>query len=78
MIAAGALFYYASHLAASKRQISHDEVQVTIHPHSCEPNTLTVPAGRAGLRIVNRKRLVGPVNTLAADLLMMRGKLGLN
>ncbi|MHC8407372.1 MULTISPECIES: iron uptake system protein EfeO [unclassified Pseudomonas] len=54
MIAAGALFYYAAQLAASKRQINHDEVQVTIHPHSCEPNALTVPAGRASFRIVNR------------------------
>ncbi len=54
MIAAGALFYYAAQLAASKRQDNHDEVQVTIHPHSCEPNALTVPAGRASFRIVNR------------------------
>src|SRR5690606_28090623 len=54
LIAAGALFYYASQLAASKRQINHDEVQVTLHPHRCEPNALTVPAGRASFRIVNR------------------------
>jgi hypothetical protein len=33
---------------------NHDEVLVTIHPHSCEPNALTVPAGRASFRIVNR------------------------
>ncbi|KPH00231.1 multidrug DMT transporter permease [Pseudomonas sp. RIT-PI-q] len=54
MIAAGGLFYYASKMAAAKRQTNHDEVTVTIHPHSCEPNALTVPAGRAGFRIVNR------------------------
>ena len=54
MIAAGGLFYYASKLAADKRQTNHDEVVVTIHPHSCEPNALTVPAGRASFRIVNR------------------------
>jgi iron uptake system component EfeO len=54
MIAAGGLFYYASTMAAAKRLANHDEVLVTIHPHSCEPNTLTVPAGRASLRIVNR------------------------
>jgi iron uptake system component EfeO len=54
MIAAGGLFYYASKMAATKRQTQHDEVTVTIHPHSCEPNALTVPAGRASFRIVNR------------------------
>lgn len=54
MIAAGGLFYYASKMAAAKRQVNHDEVLVTIHPHSCEPNALAVPAGRASFRIVNR------------------------
>lgn len=54
MIAAGGLFYYASKVAAAKRQASNDEVLVTIHPHSCEPNALTVPAGHASFRIVNR------------------------
>lgn len=54
MIAAGGLFYYASKMAAAKRQVNHDEVLVTIHPHSCEPNALSVPAGRASFRIVNR------------------------
>ena len=54
MIAAGALFYYASTIAAAKRQTNHNERVVTIHPHSCEPNALTVPAGRASFRIVNR------------------------
>ncbi|EJL06380.1 iron uptake system protein EfeO [Pseudomonas chlororaphis] len=54
MIAAGGLFYYASQLAASKRQAHKDEITVTIHPHSCEPNTLSVPAGPASFRIVNR------------------------
>jgi iron uptake system component EfeO len=56
MIAAGGLFYYAAQLAAAKRerQASHDQVLVTIAGHSCEPNALTVPAGRASFRIVNR------------------------
>ncbi|RON24310.1 multidrug DMT transporter permease [Pseudomonas brassicacearum] len=54
MIAAGGLFYYASKMAAAKRQANHDEIVVNIHPHSCEPNALTVPAGRASFRIVNR------------------------
>ncbi|UZE09220.1 iron uptake system protein EfeO [Pseudomonas sp. B21-053] len=54
MIAAGGLFYYASKMAAAKRQTNHDEVVVNIHPKSCEPNALTVPAGHASFRIVNR------------------------
>ncbi|AWY39332.1 iron uptake system protein EfeO [Pseudomonas putida] len=54
MIAAGGLFYYASKMAAAKRQANHDEVVVTIQAHSCEPNALTVPAGHASFRIVNR------------------------
>ncbi|ROL65674.1 multidrug DMT transporter permease [Pseudomonas protegens] len=54
MIAAGGLFYYASQRAASKRQAHQGEITVTIHPHSCEPNALTVPAGHASFRIVNR------------------------
>ncbi|WLH70872.1 iron uptake system protein EfeO [Pseudomonas sp. FP2309] len=54
MIAAGGLFYYASQLAAGKRQANSNEIAVTIHGHACEPNALTVPAGRASFRIINR------------------------
>lgn len=54
MIVAGGLFWYASNMAAAKRQHNHDEIVVNIHPHSCEPSALTVPAGRASFRIVNR------------------------
>jgi iron uptake system component EfeO len=54
MIAAGGLFYYASKVAATKRQANQNEVLVTIHSRSCEPNALSVPAGRASFRIVNR------------------------
>ncbi len=54
MIAAGGLFYYASQMAAAKRQPHQDEITVTINPHSCEPNALTVPAGHTRFRIVNR------------------------
>jgi len=54
MIAAGGLFYYASQLAAGKRQTNHNEIAVTIHGHACEPNALTVPAGHASFRIINR------------------------
>jgi len=55
MIAAGGLFYYASQVASSKRQASsQNEIVVNIHPHNCEPNALTVAAGRNSFRIVNR------------------------
>ncbi|NWE26966.1 iron uptake system protein EfeO [Pseudomonas gingeri] len=54
MIAAGGLFYYASQLAASKRQNHHNEITVSILPHSCEPNALTVPAGQNSFRILNK------------------------
>lgn len=54
MIAAGGLFYYASQMAAAKRQVNHDEITVTIQGHACEPNALTVPAGHASFRIINR------------------------
>lgn len=53
MIAAGGLFYYASQLAAAKRKAHSNEITVTIHPHSCEPSELTVPAGANLFRIVN-------------------------
>jgi len=55
MIAAGGLFYYASRAAMHKRQVNNNaEITVTIHAHNCEPNALTVPAGRSAFRIVNR------------------------
>jgi len=53
MIAAGGLFYYASQLAASKRQAHHNEITVTIQAHGCEPNALSVPAGQNSFRILN-------------------------
>ena len=54
MIAAGGLFYYAAQLAADKRQAHQGEITLTIHSKGCEPNALTVAAGRASFRIVNR------------------------
>src|SRR5476651_2770763 len=54
VIAAGGLFYYASQAAAKKRAANNSaETVVTIHAHSCEPNAITVPAGRNAFRIVN-------------------------
>jgi iron uptake system EfeUOB component EfeO/EfeM len=55
MIAAGGLFYYASQVAMKKRAAATSaETVVTIHAHACEPNALTVPAGKNAFRIVNR------------------------
>jgi iron uptake system EfeUOB component EfeO/EfeM len=55
MIAAGGLFYYASQSAMKKRAANNSqETVVTIHAHACEPNALTVPAGKNAFRIVNR------------------------
>lgn len=55
MIAAGGLFYYASQVAAKKRAANAGtETVVNIHAHNCEPNALTVAAGKNAFRIVNR------------------------
>lgn len=55
MMAAGGLFYYASQAAMKKRAANDNaETVVTIHGHACEPNALTVPAGKNAFRIVNR------------------------
>ncbi|RRV07371.1 iron uptake system protein EfeO [Pseudomonas sp. v388] len=55
MIAAGGLFYYASQVAATKRAANAGaETVVNIHAHNCEPNALTVAAGKNAFRIVNR------------------------
>jgi iron uptake system EfeUOB component EfeO/EfeM len=54
MIAAGAMFYFASQ-AAQKKRIANggNETVVTIHAKNCEPNSITVPAGKNAFRIVN-------------------------
>lgn len=55
MIAAGGLFYYASQVAAKKRAANAGtETVVNIHARNCEPNVLTVAAGKNAFRIVNR------------------------
>jgi iron uptake system EfeUOB component EfeO/EfeM len=54
MIAAGAMFYFASQAAHKKRVAnSGNETVVTIHAKNCEPNEITVPAGKNAFRIVN-------------------------
>ncbi|WP_268797083.1 iron uptake system protein EfeO [Pseudomonas huanghezhanensis] len=55
MVAAGGLFYYASQSAQKKRQANNSsETVVTIHAKNCEPNAITVAAGKNAFRIVNR------------------------
>ncbi len=55
MVAGAALFYYASEKARNaKLAQAGNEVDVIINATSCEPNELTVPAGRTVFRITNR------------------------
>lgn len=52
-LAAGAL-YFASNLASGRRQAADRAVTVTITGRACDPDQITVPAGRTTFRIVNR------------------------
>ncbi len=52
MIAGLGAFAYASQLAA-RRAPEADAITVTLEGNACQPNELTVPAGRATFRIVN-------------------------
>ncbi len=55
VVAAGAAFYYASRFSQAERKASADgAVTVTIAGKSCDPNELTVPAGRTVFQIVNK------------------------
>ncbi|MDR6432152.1 iron uptake system protein EfeO [Brucella pseudogrignonensis] len=55
VLAAGAAFYYASKVSDKSRHADADgKVQVIINAKSCEPNELTVPAGRTVFEIVNK------------------------
>lgn len=55
VLAAGAAFYYASRYSQAEHKATADgAVTVTIAGKSCEPNALTVPAGRTVFRIVNK------------------------
>jgi len=55
VLAAGAAFYYASKVSDKSRHADADgKVQVVINAKSCEPNELTVPAGRTVFEIVNK------------------------
>lgn len=55
VLAAGAAFYYASRVSDQSRHADGEsKVQVIVNGKSCEPNELTVPAGRTVFEIVNK------------------------
>jgi iron uptake system component EfeO len=54
VIVAGAAFYYASRTAGSADNGATDATTVTIAGHACDPQELTVAAGRRAFRIVNK------------------------
>lgn len=53
VLLSGAAFYYAT-VTARNRAPAADELTITIADRACEPNRLSVPAGRRTFRIVNR------------------------
>lgn len=56
MIVSGALFYYASQRPAGP--ISGTVVKVVVNDRTCEPNDITVPAGRTSFEIHNASNRV--------------------
>lgn len=55
LVGAAAAFYYASRVSDKARHAeAGNKIQVAINGKSCEPNELTVPAGRAVFEIVNQ------------------------
>ena len=55
LVAAGAAFYYASRVSDKARHAeAGGKIQVAINAKNCEPNELTVPAGRSVFEIVNK------------------------
>ncbi|MBV2143153.1 iron uptake system protein EfeO [Falsochrobactrum sp. TDYN1] len=55
VVAAGAAFFYASRLSDTSRHADiGGKVQVVINARNCQPNELTVPAGRTVFEIVNQ------------------------
>lgn len=55
LVAAGAAFYYASRVSDKARHADAEgKIQVAINAKSCEPNELSVPAGRSVFEIVNK------------------------
>ncbi|RCS23442.1 iron uptake system protein EfeO [Phyllobacterium salinisoli] len=55
LVGAGTAFYYASRVSSEARKAaSGGATVVTITDKTCDPNELTVPAGRTSFQIVNR------------------------
>ncbi len=54
LAAALAAFYSASRVSDKARHAANGAVQVTINAKSCDPDQLTVPAGRSTFEIVNK------------------------
>lgn len=55
VLAAGAAFYYASRVSDKSRHAEDDgKVQIVVNAKSCDPNELTVPAGRTVFEIINK------------------------
>lgn len=55
VLGAGAAFYYASRVSDKSRHADGDgKVQIVVNAKSCDPNELTVPAGRTVFEIVNK------------------------
>ena len=55
LVVAGAAFYYASRVSDKARHADAEgKIQVAINAKNCEPNELTVPAGRSVFEIVNK------------------------
>jgi len=55
LLGAGAAFYYASQFSSkARRAAGSNATVVTITGQTCDPNELTVPAGRATFEIVNK------------------------
>lgn len=55
LIAAVAAFYFASRMAHEKRAANEDgAITVVIQGKQCDPNALTVPAGKTTFKIVNK------------------------
>ena len=55
VLAAGAAFYYASRVSDNSRHTDgNGKMQIVVNAKSCDPNELTVPAGRTVFEIVNK------------------------
>lgn len=55
VLAAGAAFYYASQVSDKSRHADAEgKVQIVVNAKSCDPNELTVPAGRTVFEIINK------------------------